>query len=185
MIEVEVKIPVESIEEIKERLIHSGFKYQKTVVETDTYFTSDHYDMRKHDKALRIRKTENRDTGEMKAQLACKGPKLDNISMTRKETEIEICEPEKMKEILKELEFYPASCRVKKNRSYYSKKHMTAAVDQVENLGSFLELEILVEKEADREKGLEKIKSVMKQIGCGEKETVRTSYLSMIEKFSI
>ena len=61
---------------------------------------------------------------------------------------------------------------------------MTAAVDQVENLGSFLELEILVEKEADREKGLEEIKGVMKQIGCGEKKTVRTSYLSMIEKFS-
>ena len=89
-----------------------------------------------------------------------------------------------MKEILKELEFYPAFCRVKKTRSYYSKKRMTAAVDQVENLGSFLELEILVEKEADREKGLEEIKSVMKQIGCGEKKTVRTSYLSMIEKFS-
>ncbi len=89
MIEVEVKIPIESIEEIEGQLIHNGFKYQKTVVETDTYFTSDHYDMRKHDKALRIRTTENRDTGEMRAQLGCKGPKLDNISMTRKETEIE------------------------------------------------------------------------------------------------
>ena len=184
MIEVEVKIPIESIEEIEGQLIHNGFKYQKTVVETDTYFTSDYYDMRKHDKALRIRTTENRDTGEMRAQLGCKGPKLDNISMTRKETEIEIREPEKMKEILKELEFYPAFCRVKKTRSYYSKKRMTAAVDQVENLGSFLELEILVEKEADREKGLEEIKSVMKQIGCGEKKTVRTSYVSIREKFS-
>ena len=39
MIEVEVKIPIESIEEIEGQLIHNGFKYQKTVVETDTYFT--------------------------------------------------------------------------------------------------------------------------------------------------
>ena len=45
MIEVEVKIPIESIEEIEGQLIHNGFKYQKTVVETDTYFTSDYYDM--------------------------------------------------------------------------------------------------------------------------------------------
>ena len=96
MIEVEVKIPIENIEKIKKKLLETGFIYQKTVVETDTYFISDHYDMRKKDKALRIRKTENLDTGEVKAQLNCKGPKLDQVSMTRKETEIDIYEPEKM-----------------------------------------------------------------------------------------
>ena len=69
MIEVEVKIPIENIEKIKQKLLETGFIYQKTVVETDTYFISDHYDMRKKDKALRIRKTENLDTGEVKAQL--------------------------------------------------------------------------------------------------------------------
>ena len=69
MIEVEVKIPIENIEKIKKKLLETGFIYQKTVVETDTYFISDHYDMRKKDKALRIRKTENMDTGEVKAQL--------------------------------------------------------------------------------------------------------------------
>ena len=81
MIEVEVKIPIENIEKIKQKLLETGFIYQKTVVETDTYFTSDHYDMRKKDKALRIRKTENLDTGEVKAQLNCKGPKLDRKSV--------------------------------------------------------------------------------------------------------
>lgn len=45
MIEVEVKIPIENIEKIKQKLLETGFIYQKTVVETDTYFTSDHYDM--------------------------------------------------------------------------------------------------------------------------------------------
>ena len=135
------------IEKIKQKLLETGFIYQKTVVETDTYFISDHYDMRKKDKALRIRKTENLDTGEVKAQLNCKGPKLDQVSMTRKETEIDIYEPEKMEDILKELEFYPASCRVKKTRGYYIKDHMTAAADKVENLGNFLELEIIVAKE--------------------------------------
>ncbi len=181
MIEVEVKIPVKNIEEIKEKLLQNGFIYQKTVVETDTYFTSDHYDMRKKDKALRIRETKNLDTGKMKAQLNCKGPKLDQISMTRKETEIEIQEPEKMVDVLTELEFYPASKRVKKTRGYYIKNQMTAAVDLVENLGSFLELEIIVEKEEDRAAGLDAIYDVMKLLGCEKIETVRRSYLSMLE----
>ena len=39
MIEVEVKIPIENIEKIKQKLLETGFIYQKTVVETDTYFT--------------------------------------------------------------------------------------------------------------------------------------------------
>lgn len=182
MIEVEVKIPVKNIEEIKEKLLQNGFIYQKTVVETDTYFISDHYDMRKKDKALRIRKTKNLDTGKIKAQLNCKGPKLDQVSMTRKETEIEIQEPEKMEDILAELEFYPASERVKKTRAYYTKDHMTAAADWVENLGSFLELEMIVEKEEDRAAGLDAIYGVMKALGCEKTETVRTSYLSMLEK---
>ena len=164
MIEVEVKIPIENIEKIKQKLLETGFIYQKTVVETDTYFTSDHYDMRKKDKALRIRKTENLDTGEVKAQLNCKGPKLDQVSMTRKETEIDIYEPEKMEDILKELEFYPASCRVKKTRCYYIKDHMTAAADKVENLGNFLELEIIVAKEEERAGGLDMIYELMRML---------------------
>ena len=173
MIEVEVKIPIENIEKIKQKLLETGFIYQKTVVETDTYFTSAHYDMRKK---------ENLDTGEVKAQLNCKGPKLDQVSMTRKETEIDIYEPEKMEDILKELEFYPASCRVKKTRGYYIKDHMTAAADKVENLGNFLELEIIVAKEEERAGGLDMIYELMRMLGCEKTETVRDSYLSMLEK---
>lgn len=67
MIEVEVKIPIENIEKIKQKLLETGFIYQKTVVETDTYFISDHYDMRKKDKALRIRKTGESGYGRSKS----------------------------------------------------------------------------------------------------------------------
>ena len=35
MIEVEVKIPIENIEKIKQKLLETGFIYQKTVVETE------------------------------------------------------------------------------------------------------------------------------------------------------
>ena len=105
MIEVEVKIPIENIEKIKQKLLETGFIYQKTVVETDTYFTSDHYDMRKKDKALRIRKTENLDTGEVKAQLNCKGPKLDQVSMTGKKQRLISMSRKRWKTFLKNLNF--------------------------------------------------------------------------------
>lgn len=44
MIEVEVKIPIENIEKIKQKLLETGFIYQETVDETDTYFISRHYE---------------------------------------------------------------------------------------------------------------------------------------------
>lgn len=185
MIEVEVKVPVENMKMIKEALLHEGFKYQTTVIETDTYFDSAHYDMRKHDKALRIRTTENLDNGMIAAQLNCKGPKLDHVSMTRKEIELEIKNPEKMKEILIELEFYPVSVEVKKTRTYYTKENITAVTDQVENLGNFLELEILVREETEREAGLEVIRGMMQRLGCDWNEAVQKSYLSMLEKVTM
>lgn len=77
-----------------------------------------------------------------------------------------------MEDILKELEFYPASCRVKKTRCYYIKDHMTAAADKVENLGNFLELEIIVAKEEERAGGLDMIYELMRMLGCEKTETV-------------
>ena len=38
-------------------------------------------------------------------------------------------------------------------QGYYIKDHMTAAADKVENLGNFLELEIIVAKEEERARG--------------------------------
>ena len=59
---------------------------------------------------------------------------------------------------------------------------MTAAADKVENLGSFLELEIIVAKEEERADGLDMIYEVMRMLGCEKTEIVRESYLSMLEK---
>ncbi|MFQ9748889.1 MAG: class IV adenylate cyclase [Anaerobutyricum soehngenii] len=72
-----------------------------------------------------------------------KGRKLDTVSTTRKELETRIDDAETTREILISLGYkrlYP----VTKLRQYYHKGMMTACVDQVEGLGSFLELEILV-----------------------------------------
>ena len=99
--------------------------------------------------------------------------------MTRKETEIDIYEPEKMEDILKELEFYPASCRVKKTRCYYIKDHMTAAADKVENLGNFLELEIIVAKEEERAGGLDMIYELMRMLGCEKTRSYCKDYLGV------
>lgn len=67
-----------------------------------------------------------------KVKLNCKGPKLDDISMSRKELEIPIDNPGAMEEILGELDFFPVHCRVKKKRYDFSCEKITASLDRVE-----------------------------------------------------
>lgn len=181
MIEVEVKLPVFDRESTEQRLSSMGFIREKLVRETDIYFNNEIRDFRKTDEALRIRSCDNLQTGESKAVITYKGPKLDNISMTRKELETEVGDADICGDILASVGFYPVF-PVKKLRQYYYLETMTACVDQVEGLGDFLELEVIVSEEKDREEALSQIESLLEGMGRNMEETTRVSYLSMLQK---
>ena len=111
--------------------------------------------------------------------LTYKGAKLDTVSTTRKELETRIEDADIAREILISLGYkklYP----VTKLRQYYHKGRMTACVDQVESLGSFLELEILVDSPEQKESALQSIEALLLDMGSSLKETTRKSYLSML-----
>ena len=57
---------------------------------------------------------------------------------------------------------------------------MTACLDQVENLGNFLELEVIVKNENLRERFLSQMREILQELGLSMDNTVRTSYLSML-----
>ena len=177
--EIEIKIPIEDPERIMRRLLIRGFqKYQK-VIEEDMYYNSEYHDVRKHDEALRIRKTRDLLTGKTRAQINFKGKKMDQISMSRREYETGIEDPDCMEKILGAIGFTQVA-GVKKTRNYLRREEMTACLDQVENLGDFLELEVIVRKENLREKCLVQMREILQELGLSMDNTVRTSYLSML-----
>jgi len=49
-------------------------------------------------------------------------------------------------------------------------------------LGEYLELEILVEQEEDRQQALQQIEERLLSLGYSMQDTTRISYLSMLEK---
>ena len=55
-------------------------------------------------------------------------------------------------------------------------------MDQVEELGDYLELEVLVNEEEKRPEALERIEEQLKKLGYSMGETTRISYLSMLEE---
>lgn len=160
MIEVEIKLPLFRRSVTERTLTEFGFKPGNLVKESDFYFTSDFHDFMKTDEALRIRTCDNFNTRETASFLTYKGAKLDTVSTTRKELETRIDDAEITREILISLGYkrlYP----VTKLRQYYHKGMMTACVDQVEGLGSFLELEILVNTLEEKESALQSIEALL------------------------
>ncbi len=192
MIEIEVKLPVYRRSEVERDLRRLGFVPGDLVRESDIYYTSDFHDFIKNDEALRIRTSDNLTRGSFSSFLTFKGPKIDDRSMTRKELETKIEDPDIGREILKSLN-YRDVMPVIKLRQYYELTipegtdpclpegyAVHACVDQVKNLGSFLELEILVNDEAYRPQGLKKIEAILHDLGYSMGDTTRYSYLWML-----
>ena len=188
MIEVEVKLPLrrqENTEEtgrIAEVLCSMGFRKAARFRQRDTYFDNEAGEIRGGGKALRIRETKDLMKGVVTAELNFKGPRMDQVSMTRQELETEVGQAETGRRILAALGFSPVLPEVVKERTEYRRKEITAALDRVEGLGDFLELEILADEETENGKVLQKLEELLGELGYQMGDTVTRSYLSMLQQ---
>jgi len=169
MIEIEVKARARA--DTLERIMALGAIPMGEENHCDRYFNPPWRDFRKSDEALRIR------IKEEGARLTYKGPKLDSMTKSRLERTVQIDDPLEMEKILTALGFV-LSAQVRKRRSKYSWRGVTIALDEVEGLGSFLEVE--ARGEADWEEQKEKVLSILRDLGLGE--SIRSSYLELLEE---
>ena len=169
MIEVEVK--ARAPEGMAERIAALGGELMAVESHQDLYFNSPLRDFRKSDEALRIR------IKEEGARLTYKGPKIDRATKSRLELTVRIDDIQQMKEILGHLGFV-LSAMVQKQRRKYSYQDVTLALDEVEGLGSYVEVE--AQAEADIEEQRQKVLRVMNELGLNE--SIRSSYLELLEE---
>jgi len=163
MIEVEVKgrASEEQMERVRDLVSEWDFLGEET--QDDTYFSHPLRDFSESDEALRVRRVGDNYT------LTYKGPKLDSVSKTREELEV-VTAPE-MNQILKRLGFRPVA-RIRKTRRNYSREGMILSIDDVENLGTFIELE------ADSNRP-EDVKDLLKIFETLNLESETRSYLEL------
>ena len=181
MIEVEIKIIVKNITQIREQLLMKGFTKGNSMKESDYYLDDASGSIRNNDQALRIRCSQDLNSGVVTNTITYKGPKLDTISMTRKELEIHTDSLETGIEIFSSLGYqkiYP----VIKRRDYFHKDNISVCIDQVEHLGSFFELEIIVENESEKNAALNQLISLLEELGYQKDDIITRSYLSMLQK---
>ncbi len=182
MIEAEIKLPAADLAGIRMKLLKMGFKETLLIEERDTYFDNRQGDIRANGQALRVRETKDRRTGKSRAQINFKGKKLDDCTMTREELETGVEDGEICRNILRAIGYIPADPEVRKDRIMLQKESVTACLDKVYGLGEFLELEILADSEEKKDAAPGQIESILNGLGYQISDTVRTSYLSMLQK---
>lgn len=166
--EMEIKARVEDFREIIRIIEGMGAKYLKRIRQSDIYFNHPCKDFMKSDEALRIRVSDS-------TYITYKGPRTEDEIKSRYEVELKVEDGGKAKEILQKLGFSYAGTVVKM-RTIYELNGMKISLDSVENLGNFVEIEILGE---NTEENREKLSQMAKELGL--KEYVRETYLEILK----
>ncbi|MFX1440857.1 MAG: class IV adenylate cyclase [Promethearchaeota archaeon] len=183
--EVEVKIPLEETERLGAALLEIGARKLSTETQVDAYFDHPCRSFPETDEAIRIRSrqphtddrqlvTDDRPLNEM----TYKGPKVDPLSKTRVELSVGLDDSREAGLILTQLGFKTIA-KVTKIRSFYVVREITISIDDVIDVGKFLELERVVEHEDQIASAREDIFDVVRELGLNPEESIRDSYLEM------
>src|SRR3989338_940148 len=139
MKEIEVKARVQNFDGLIEKLKELGCNLSQPLVQKDVVYLSNGVelsDVKRGNVAMRIRNSNDTYTLNLKKQLE---NELDCI-----ECETIIENPEQTHEMLIQMGYHEVS-KVEKTRRTYTYKNMNICIDEVQNLGNFIEVEKLSE----------------------------------------
>lgn len=181
MTEVELKAALTATQavEMPRRLEILGFAPSASLGETDRYCNGADRDFRKSDEALRLRTCRDLRRGGETTLLTYKGPKRDARSNTRTEWETAVADADAALGILEALGFAP-QYTVDKTRHQFTRESVTVCLDTVTNLGTFMELELLLPEGAHHETAVDQLLALLEALGVGREALLRTSYLEML-----
>lgn len=164
MLELEMKAKIDTYTRGRINQILRRAEFIEEKIEEDIYFSSPITDFKETDEALRVRYSNN------KVILTYKGPKLDKVSKSREEYEAFVSG--EIEQILQKLG-YKEVLKVKKKRKVYRYKEYIISIDEVEDLGEYLEVEL----KSDNLRDVEKIEGLFNLLFL---DSERRSYLELL-----
>jgi adenylate cyclase class 2 len=167
-LEVEVKGKVVDLKSVEAKAKALGFSFVGVEEHSDIYYRHPTRDFAKTDEAIRVR------TVNGKRVLTYKGPKVDKVSKTREEIEVEV--QGDMPKVLEKLGFSPVT-EVAKVRRVYKKGDIEVCLDDVRDVGTYVEVEC---RSTDLEVTRSRVMDVVKALGLKDKDLERNSYLQLL-----
>ena len=174
--EYEVKVSVDNLEDIEKKLRNLGAVLVDDVLEEDYYI--DLYpciDLKARDMALRVRIRKSKVLKRTVSELTFKGPKIVPDMKIRKEITVSVEDGRKLLQIFEELGF--KYYLIKKRRKIYRYGPYKVFLDDVQGLGTFIEVEVEGVDSVDQFR--EMIKQFVSILKISENFIVK-SYLEMM-----
>jgi adenylate cyclase class 2 len=178
MLEIEMKFPVADFADLQRRLAEWGVAPAATREDADQYFNAPDRDFARTDEALRLRRIGPANF------VTYKGPKRDAHTKTRTEVEVPLAGGDRaaadFASILTHLRYRPTAIVRKRRTIYHLQRQgfdLEVSLDEVEQVGRFVELEIQAPEEA-LEQGRSALLETAGELGLGASE--RRSYLELL-----
>jgi adenylate cyclase, class 2 len=171
MLEVELKFAVPDLNAVRSHLHRLQAHRVGAETEHDLYYNSPIRDFAETDEALRVR------YAGPECTVTYKGPKINiHGAKAREEFNVTVDSGPAFEQILSRSGF-SCSAEVNKRREIYTLAEATVTLDDVEGLGTFIEIEVLTEN--DGAYAAEKVNTLAKELGV-EGEPLFTSYLELL-----
>jgi len=178
-IEVEQKYRLDDRDALLAKIAHREATAGEPVTQIDTYYAHPERDFATTDEALRIRRV-----GEANF-ITYKGPKLNATTKTRREIELPLASGQlsaaDWDELLTALSFRRVAEVTKQRQSFHlthDGQSIELALDQVQDVGDFVELELVVANQSDIDRAQSQILSLASELQLADAE--RRSYLGLL-----
>lgn len=166
--EIEAKLKVDSLQEVEQKLRAISAEFVAEQVQSDYHFDDADGTLARGDKCLRLRR---QTTGRQERYfLTYKGPKEKSSVKKRREIEVEVSDGESVRNLLASLG-YRGAIVVQKNRRLWRVGDCEVALDRLDLLGEYVEIEGPNE---------EKIAAVQDKLGLSGLRHIPKSYAGLI-----
>ena len=167
-IEIEAKYKVDELEVYKDTLEGCGAEYVSEVEQVDLYFDSESRELLQRDSGLRVRREIT--AGVERAEICYKGRRADGQFKRRTEIEVQVDNSRQAVLLLENLG-YRNLLTVNKIRRMWLLDNCQICLDQVEQLGCFVEIEGPDE---------DTIKTVSEKLQLQEHKHISSSYAHLL-----
>ena len=166
--EIEAKLKVDSLQKVEEKLQQLGARFVAEQLQSDIHFDDSNATLANTDQCLRLRRQVIGET--TRYLLTYKGAKEKSNYKKRQEIEVEVGDAEAIQKLLSSLGYQQKLC-VEKKRRLWRLGECEVALDRLQELGSFVEIEGPDDKQ---------IAQVQESLGLADLPHTPKSYASMI-----
>ena len=171
MLEIELKVRISSLEAVRQQLHRLNAQFCGRMHEHDIYYNAPHRDFAVTDEAIRVRYTNDH------AVVTYKGAKIKTSGLKAREELNTLVDSGAVFEQMLDRLGFTRTAEVNKWRENYRLSGAAITLDEVEDLGTFVEIEILAEDENSNTAA--RIEEIAKEIGVSG-EPILASYLELL-----